>query len=294
MRTLRAAGLVASLVFAPSSWAGAAEVCRYEGVTTHSGHVAVRTEVTADRGLVMVDVMLALTASTWLFDVRYLRQEITTWRDGSLQELAVNSRDSVDGRIRRQQWDVFQRGGGGLEARRVQAKAAADLQRRHPGFVGHWSAATFGQPWLQDYAGANPERRPDLDLADAVMPPGLRSPLALAFYWSRRLPSGGGTVPVFLPGFKRHALGDLRFDAAMSGQGWRLWQARVRHADLSAAAASAVQAWVAPDGRLLQLAFDVHARLGSASGVIRSQGCAGTATVPRQRQPLQPEPNAGR
>lgn len=279
MRTLRVTGLAASLAVALSAAATAAEVCRYHGVTTHAGHVAVETKVSADRGVVTVDVTLALTASTWLFDLRDLRQEISTWRDGELQGIAVNARDSVDGRIRRQQWDVFRRNNRGLEAWRVQAKTMAGLRRHHPGFVGHWAVETFGQPWLQDYAAANPERRPDLDLADPAMPPDMRTPLALAFYWSRRLPFGGVAVPVFLPGFKRGARVDLRFDAATPGQGWRLWRAPVRHADLSAAAASTVAAWVAPDGHLLQLAFDARARLGSASGVIRWQGCAGTVAA---------------
>ncbi len=258
----------------------AAEVCRYDGVTTHAGHVVARTEVASIGGVLTVDVTLALTASTWLFDVRYQMQEISTWRGGELQSLAVNNRDSVDGRIRRQQWDVFVRGPTGLEARRVQAKTLADMQRRHPGFVRHWDPATFGQPWLQDYAGAAAERRPDLDLSGPAWLPGLRPPLALAFYWSRQLLPGGETVPAFLPGFKRNARLDIPFGAVTPGDGWRSWQAPVRHASLSAAPASTAEAWVSPDGHLLQLAFDVHARQGSAQGTIRQQGCEGTPVPP--------------
>ena len=223
-----------------------------------------------------MDVTLALTAATWLFDVRYLREEISTWRDGELQFLATNARDSVDGRIRRQQWDVFRRGAGGLQAQRVQGKTLASLRRRYPGFVGHWDVATFGRPWLQDYTAADPERRPDLDLP-GPMPPGLRPPLALAFYWSRWLPPGGATVPVFLPGFKRQARVDLRIEPAVPGGGGRLWRAPVRHPELDATAASVAEVGVAPDGQLRQLGFDVRARLGSAVGVIRAQGCAGSA-----------------
>jgi len=257
-----------------------AEICRYDGVTTHAGHVVARTEVVATGGVTTVDVTLALTASTWLVDVQYLVQETSTWRGGELQSLAVNNRYAANGRIRRQQWDVFVRGPGGLEAHRVQAKTLAEFQRRHPGFARHWDPANFGQPWLQDYAGAAAERRPDLDLPAPALQPGVRPPLALAFYWSRWLSPGGETVPAFLPGFKQNSRLDIPFGAVTPGDGWRRWQAPVRHAALSAVAASTADAWVSPDGRLLQLAFDVHARQGSAQGTIRQQGCEGVPVSP--------------
>ena len=281
--SVRAAALLAALAWNSLAAAplAAAEVCRYAGATSHAGQVAVRTEVTDAGGAVTVNATLALTATTaWFFDLQYLAQEISVWRGGELQSLAVNARYAVDGRIRRQQWDVFVRGPGGLEARRVQAKTLAEFQRRHPGFASHWAPATFGQPWLQDYAGAAPERRPDLDLPQPALPPGLRPPLALAFYWSRWLPPGGGTVPLFLPGFKHDARAGVPVAAATPGEGWRRWQAPLRHAALSAAPASTADAWVSPDGRLLQLAFDAHAPLGSAQGVIRAQGCQGIAAAP--------------
>ena len=271
------AGCALALVPTPSA---AAEVCRYGGTVSHAGQVVAKTDVTAVGGVLTVDVTLALTATTWLYDVEFLRQETSTWRVGRLESLAVNARDSVNGRVRRQQWDVFLRGAGGLEARRVQAKTLDSMRRRHPGFVGHWAMATFGRPWLQDYAGANPERRPDLDLSDAAMPQDLRSPLALAFYWSRWLPAAGAGVPVFLPGFKQHMRAEIDLGAVMPGQGWRSWQAAIRHSGLSATAASTAKVWVSPDNHLLQLAFDLHAPPGSASGVIRSQGCAGAAISP--------------
>ncbi len=260
--------------------AAAAEVCRFEGTSNHAGRMVAKTEVTAKEGLVTVNVTVALTARIWWTDVRYLTQEISTWRDDQLQSVAVNARYGAGGRSRRQQWDVFTRGAGGLEARRVQAKTLADFQRRHPGFVSHWAPAAFGQPWLQDYAGAAPERRPDLDLPRPAMPPGLRPPLALAFYWSRWLAPGGETVPAFLPGFKRHARTDLAFGAATSGEGSRQWRASVRHPSLSASPASTASVWVSPDNYLLQLAFDVHSPQGSAQGLIHSQGCQGIAVPP--------------
>ncbi len=276
------AALVAGLALASTlvARAEAAEICRYTGRADHSGQLAVRTEVTAAGGAVTVDVTFALATNVWFFDVQYLAEEISTWRAGELQNLAVNTRYGVDGRMRRQQWDVFVRTPDGLEARRVQAKTLADLRRRHPLFATHWDPATFGQPWLQDYAGALPERRPDLDLPRQAAPSDLRTPLALAFYWSRWLPSGGEDVPVFLPGFKRDARLDFAVGAAASGDGWRSWQAPLRHVGLSATVPSTAGVWVSQDGHLLQLAFDVHARQGSARGVIRAQGCQGVAITP--------------
>ena len=267
----RSALLIALLLTFPQAGA-VAEVCRYGGTTSHAGHVLVEVRATATGATVTVDVRLAFTVETWLFDARYLRQEISTWRDGGWQELSVNSRDRVRGHIVRQQWEVFRRRDTAREAQRVQARTLAAFRRRHRAFAGHWPVATFGSAWLQDYAPADPERRPDLDLT--AMPQGLRTPLALAFYWSRWLPPEGGRFPVFLPGFKRDAQAELGFGHAVPGAGWRLWQANVRHAALSATAPSLVQAWVSADHQLLKLAFDAHARAGSASGVLRAQGCS--------------------
>jgi hypothetical protein len=93
-----------------------------------------------------------------------------------------------------------------MRGERVQAKTLEDLHRRHPGFVQHWDPTSFGQPWLRDFPSAPPERRIDLDLHASPLPPALRSPLALAFYWVRWLPRAGQDVPVFLPGFKGERL----------------------------------------------------------------------------------------
>lgn len=257
----------------------AAEVCRFEGTASHSGRVAVRTEVSVRAGVLTVDVTLAAHAVAWAADVQYLTQEISTWRGGEMQSVAVNARTVVDGRITRQQWDVFVRGPGGLEARRVQARTLAEFQRRHPRFVEHWTMARFGEGWLQDYAAAASERRPDLDLPAQAMVPGLRSPLALAFYWSRWLPGGGGEVPVFLPGFKHNAQARVAIGPGMPGDGWRRWQAPLRYPGLDGAASSMV-AWASPDGYLLQLGFEVHAPQGAARGLVGAQGCQGVQVAP--------------
>ena len=90
-------------------------------------------------------------------------------------------------------------------------------------------------------------------------------------------------MPVFLPGFKRDARADLVAAVAAPGEGGRTWRAALRHPGLSGAAPSTAQAWVSPDGYLLQLAFDVSARQGAARGVLRSQGCQGIQVAPADR-----------
>src|SRR5215472_12209402 len=188
--------------------ASAAEVCRYTGSTDYDGRVAVTTDVTESNGITRIDVAGDFEATTMFwYRIHYLLEEVSTWRGGELQSVSMNSRYLLGDHVVRQSWDDFRRGGDGLQAYRVQGKTLADFRLKHPGFARHWDPATFGQPWLRDYPSAPPERRADLDLTRA--PAGLRSPLALAFYWIRWLPRGEQTVPVFLPGFKQERLVEL-------------------------------------------------------------------------------------
>ncbi len=146
----------------------------------------------------------------------------------------MNSRYIVDGHIVRQEWDLFDRGPDGFEAYRLQGETLADFRRKYPAFVRHWDPANFGQSWLQDYRLADPERRRDLDLPASSMRPDLRSPLALAFYWSRRIPSSGQAATVFLPGFKKDKSVDLTIAAAEPpGNGRQVWQTSIRYSALS-------------------------------------------------------------
>ena len=272
--TLYAAGVIA----APALPAAAAtEVCRFAGTTQPDGQVAITARVDATGGVTKVDVAVTFEAPwLFLFRIRYLVEEISTWRAEEMQSVAVNTRYLVGDHIVRQQWDAFQRGQDGLQAQRVQAKTLADLSRRHPGFVGHWDPATFGSPWLQDYPAASPERRADLDLKASPVPARLSSPLAMAFYWIRWLPHGGGDVPVFLPGFKADKLVDI----PVSPLGGQERRASIRYPPLTKSPASIATAVTSPDGRLLQLAFDVHEPRGSASGVIHQEGCQGAPVRP--------------
>lgn len=261
------AGLAATLSLpAPAQ---AAEVCRYAGMASHSGRLAVRTEVAEAHGLLTVGVTARLDAKPfWLWTVQYLAEEISTWRAGELQSVAVNNRTLFNGRPSRQQWDVFTRGPDGLLASRVQSRSLSEFRRRHPAFASHWEPSRFGQPWLPDYPAAQPERRPDLDLARAAMPPQTRTPYALAFYWSRWLPGAGGTVPVFMPGWKR----DARFDAQIAPAGPGRWRMALRHPALSAAP-SAAEAVVSASHDLLRLSFDVHSAAGSGQGWVDRAEC---------------------
>ena len=264
-----APGLATGLLALSLAPAGAAEVCRYAGATSHSGRVAVRAEASEARGLLTLDVTARLDAKyLWFWTVQYLAEEISTWRAGELQSVAVNNRTIINGRPSRQQWDVLTRGPDGLVASRVQSRSLPEFRRRHPAFAGHWDPSQFGQPWLPDYPAAQPERRPDLDLAQSAMPLRTRTPYALAFYWSRWLPEAGGTVPVFMPGWKR----DARLDAQVAPAGPGRWRMTLRHPGLGAAPSSA-EAVVSADHQLQRLSFDVRAAAGSGQGWVDRAEC---------------------
>ena len=178
----------------------------------------------------------------------------------------------------RQIWDLFDRGTDGLEAYRLQGKSLDDLRRKYPAFVRHWEPANFGQSWIQDYRLAGAERRPDLDLAASSVGPDLRSPLALAFYWSRRIPRSGQAATVFLPGFKKDKRLDLTIGAAEpSHDGQQVWQTSIRYPALGLAHASTAKAWVSTDRHLLQPAGSVQSGSYTGDGVIGLEGCDGTA-----------------
>jgi hypothetical protein len=274
------AGFAIAVLTLHSAWAG--ETCRYSGATSYSGRVTVETQASAANGETTVDVAARVNArSLGFIDWRYLYQEIGTWRDGELRSVGVNHRYSVAGSIRRQLWDVFNRTADGMAGYRVQATTLADLQAKHPGFVRHWDPATFGEPWLSDYASAPPERRADLDLPRASMSPGLGTPLLLAFYWVRWAGQQERTVPVFLPGFKHDARADIRVrPMGVDHDGLLHLHSSVRHPQLSETEVSTGDAWISPDHHLVRVVFNARGDHASAQGELHLDGCEGEPPGP--------------
>jgi hypothetical protein len=272
--------LIAAITALVCGTASADEVCRFTGNTDYAGHVLITSAVTATGDRTIVDVAATFDSSNmFLFGVRYLLEEVSIWRSGQLQDVAVNSRYLLGHRIVRQLWDEFQRDANGMQAERVAAKTLADLRRQHPGFVQHWDPATFGEPWLRDYPAALPERRTDLDLHATPFPPALRSPLALALYWVRWLHHVGHDIPVFLPGFKADRLIEVPIAPAPAAAG-TAWRAVLRYPSLSERQDSTASGLVSSDHHLLRIEFELHTLYGSGRGEIALQGCDGSPVPP--------------
>ncbi len=259
MRRRRRAGcalLIAAGLAAPAR----AEVCRFEGTTSYAGRVQVRVATGEAAGLLTVDVTARLQASPWrLWDVQFLAQETSTWRAGVLQSVAVNGRYLVNGRPRRQQWDVF---APGREPLRAQAKTESDFRKRYPAFLWAWDPSRFALPWLAAFPIAEAERRPDLDMA---RPADTRTPFALAFHWVRSLPPGPLTV--FLPGWKRDAFVPETVTAVPGGLRMSL-----QHPAVGPGPAWA-EVMLTPDRHIGRIRFEIHAPAGDGDGTITATGC---------------------
>ena len=163
------------------------------------------------------------------------------------------------GSIRRQQWDLFNRTPAGMQAWRVQAKTLADFQAKHPGFVRHWSPASFGENWLPDYSAAPPERRPDLDLPTMRCRRAWERRCCWRSTWCDGLATRNAHVPVFLPGFKHNSRADIRVDPVGTEPGGLLHlRSSVRHPQLSEVKASTGDAWISADHHLVRETFDAR------------------------------------
>ena len=271
---------VAAILLSHAVWAD--ETCRYSGTTSYDGQVSVQTTAATANGGITVDVAANVKARSFgLIDWQYLYQEIGTWRDGELQTIGVNHRYSVIGSIRRQQWDLFRRAPSGMQAWRVQAKTLADFETKHPGFVRHWSPASFGENWLPDYSAAPPERRTDLDLPRESMPPGLGTPLLMAFWSVRWAGNQERNVPVFLPGFKHDSRADILVNALGTEPGGLLHlHTSARHPQLSEVKVSTGDAWISADHHLVRETFEAHTDTASAHGELHLDGCQGVPPTP--------------
>src|ERR1700693_2956172 len=88
--------------------ASAGEICHFAGTTDYAGHVAVTTDVTATDDVTRVDVVATFEAATMLWShIHYLVEEVSTWRAGELESVAMNSRYLIGEHIVRQEWDDF-------------------------------------------------------------------------------------------------------------------------------------------------------------------------------------------
>ena len=79
--------LVAALL--GTTTARASEVCHFAGTTDYSGRIGVTTDVNArvTDGTTTVDVIVRFMATPWpLVHIRYLMQEISTWKSDQMQE----------------------------------------------------------------------------------------------------------------------------------------------------------------------------------------------------------------
>ena len=235
--------------------AWAEETCRYAGTTSYSGQVTVETKAVdrerRDHGRcrrlgqrpVVRDHRLAIS---------YTKKSAPGGTASSVRSRSIIVTASL-GSIRRQQWDLFNRTPEGMTAYRVQAKTLADFQTKHPGFVSHWDPATFGRPWLPDYAAAPPERRADLDLPRAAMP---------ARPWDA---VGAGVLLGAMGGsgqrgpFRYSCQGSRKTPGSTSRSSRSAWRptdlracsrSTVRHPQLSETEVSTGDAWISPDHRL--------------------------------------------
>jgi hypothetical protein len=268
--------LCAGIWILAASEALAAETCRFAGTTDYDGRVSVITKAAMAGNTTRIDVVLQFDAVSrlWLH-LRYLVEELSEWRNGTLLRVDANTRYVFAGHVVRQQWDDFQRTSDGLQAYRIEGKRPAQFRGQYPRFQQHWDLADFGLPWLDDYAGAAPVRRPDLDLKHPQQTAELQSPFALAFYWVRFLPPHEQPAQVFLPGFKADKTAGVAMTPLAAANG-RTWIAHLHHSYLYASPPSTATAEISPDGHLQRLAFALHGAAGSAGGSLQQAGCTGS------------------
>lgn len=254
----------------------AAEICRFAGEADFAGRAEVTTIAAEANGLLRVQVDARFNA-TWLavLHIQHLLQETSTWKGGQLQSVAINTRDMLGNRPTRQQWDIFQLTPHGFVAHRIEGKNGKEFSHKFPLFAAHWTPASFGAPWEQDFWRAGAERRPDLDLPATQVFPSLTPPLALAFYWLPHLVRTDQTVPVFLAGFKHDKVIAVVLQDTPAPSGM-VWQTAVRYPGLSDNDPSIVRGLVGADGQIEQLAVRVHRSGQSAQGSLRALGCGGS------------------
>ncbi len=282
MIRVRAAVLAWAAGIAGGAPAWAAETCRYAGTASYSGKIEVVSTASTANGETAVDVAARVSARSFgLFSWGYLYQEIGVWRGGELQVAALNHRSIAGGKIHRQQWDVFHRTAEGMTAYRAQAKTMEDFRARYPVFQRVWDTSMFGQSWLRDYPTEAAERRADLDLPRAAMPPGFGIPLAMSFHWVRWAAPDQRVVAIFLPGFKRDSRVDIPVTfLGVEAGGLTHLRATARHPQLHADQLSTGDAWITADRKLARVTFEARGTYGTARGEVVLQDCNGDPGTP--------------
>jgi hypothetical protein len=257
----------------------AAETCTYRGGGDYDAQIALTTIAERQGTTLRLRALWRLTARPLPFyRFEYLVEEISEWQGQRLIRLGLNLRHFVNGRIRRQQWDVFARTGDGFAAWRLQGKRAEELAGKHAGFARHWDVADFGQPWLADYPTAAAEARSDLALKPGEAPAGLVPPFAAGFYLPRFAPAAPQRIALFIPGNKQQNRADLDVPApAPAPAGGHVWRITLESEKLGLDRGSQAVATIAPGGRLAAIRFRLLGFGMTAAGEIALQGCEGEA-----------------
>ena len=257
----------------------AAETCTYTGGGDYDARIGLTTIAERQGATLRLRALWRLNASPLPFyRFEYLVEEISEWQGDRLLRLGLNLRHFVNGRIRRQQWDVFARTPDGFDAWRLQGKRAEEVARKAPGFARHWDVAAFGQPWLATYPTGAAEPRSDLALKASEAPSGLVPPFAAGFYLPRFAPAAPQRIALFIPGNKQQNRADLDVPApGPAPAGGHVWRIALESEKLGLDRGSHAFATIAPGARLAAIRFRLLGFGMTAAGEIALQGCDGEA-----------------
>jgi hypothetical protein len=254
------------------------ETCHYEGNTTYNGHLTIETRYERTPERTVFRTLLRFSARFLIWGLKYDIDEIDQLSpfDGSLTSVGLNARYVLNGTIKRQQWDdyAFNWLTDSTSAERIQGGASDEFAQRYPKFAEHWDYSHFGDDWLDDYEGASPDTRSDLDIKGFSNQ--IASTLYVAFLSSRFADPTLGPVAFepFIPGSKTGKPADpLRADPLVQGD-QAIWRVPL-----------SIDGLATPDGKPAEFRVDeathtlqavhltIKSPLGSAEGDIKLIGC---------------------